>query len=43
MKTQMHYAGLIERSTALLVDLVIFCAFFFPVTRLGRELIFKYP
>lgn len=36
MKTQMHCAGLIERSTALLVDLVIFCAFFFPVTRLVK-------
>ncbi len=31
-----HYAGLGTRFAALLIDLLVFCAFFFPITRLTK-------
>jgi uncharacterized RDD family membrane protein YckC len=33
---QMHFAGLLPRFLALLVDLIVFCAVFFPATRLVK-------
>ena len=34
MQNQIRFAGLLPRALALLVDLLVFCAVFFPVTRL---------
>jgi uncharacterized RDD family membrane protein YckC len=36
MKESTHFAGLWPRFLALAVDLALFCAFFFPVTRLVK-------
>jgi len=36
MKNESPYASLWERFLALLVDTLIFCAFFFPITRLVK-------
>jgi len=34
MRDQIRFAGLLPRALALLADLLVFCAVFFPVTRL---------
>jgi hypothetical protein len=36
LSSEVKYAGLWKRYLALLVDLLLFCAFFFPVTRLVK-------
>jgi len=36
MKNEVQYAGLWERFLALLVDTLLFCACFFPITRLVK-------
>ena len=36
MKNKIHYAGLWERFLALLADTLLFCACFFPITRLVK-------
>jgi len=36
MKGEIRYAGLWERFLALLIDLLVFCAVFFPITRIVK-------
>ena len=36
MNDKVEYAGVMRRFLALLVDLLVFCAFFFPVTRIVK-------
>ena len=36
MEKEFRYAGLLKRFLALMVDFLLFCAFFFPITRIVK-------